>query len=223
MHEPCNVFCDRGAIAEYIIKEGLDVRVVAAKNPFARGHVLVIPVGAYNSVADWVSAVPRISSVGPTLIRVINAIGAEWGWPVDVIEHGGQFTQNVPHGHIQIYHTDATRPTLQEAIATRARKMFEGTMPYFAYGAFIKLDPQFGYLAVGHFEGPVHPPPSLVFYDPSGFGTKNRQPGILRAEAARLAGRPHLAKSGQIPQGYQKQVDAWTEDTLHSLRLRLPS
>ncbi len=231
MHDPCKVFCDREAVAQGLIRDRPDVRVVAAVNPFAQGHALIIPTGPYNSIADYVVTAPETSNVDATLARIINAIGDEWGWPVGVLEHG-PFTQNVPHGHLQVYYAkpaearavfsplDAPRTLLDElgslVGAGKVRKVFEGGILDFTRGAFANLNPQFGYLAAGHFEGPVELP-TLTFYDPSGFGADNRQPGILRALAAELVGRPYLAKSGKIPSEHQAMVDGWTAETKRRL------
>ncbi len=232
MHDPCKVFCDPSTTADVLIGEfpvGRPLyRLAAAKNPHLRGLSLTIPIRPYNQIANFIGDNIE-TGVEETFAAVVNATGAEWGWPVVVIEHG-QFSQNVPHGHLQIGSAAGLEDNLTNHVVRRIAsdrlpmpKVFEGSMTDFAKGgALAKIDLALGYLAVGQYYGPVAGTLSMHFYDPSACGAGNRRPGFLREITANAVGRPHLAKSARdkIPAEHHAIIDAWTADTLHSLRLR---
>jgi len=106
-YDPNNIFARilRGEIPCKKVYEDAHALAFHDINPQAKLHVLVIPKGAYVSMADFSARASEAEIVG--LIRAVGKVAAELGLDRSgyriLANHGPDSHQEVPHLHIHIF------------------------------------------------------------------------------------------------------------------------
>ena len=105
---PCKkVYEDEHALAFHDIK------------PLAPVHVLVIPKGAYVSMADFAAQAPRRDVAG--FFRVVGKVASDLGLDAPgyriLANHGAHGHQEVPHFHVHIFGGAPLGPMLKKVAA----------------------------------------------------------------------------------------------------------
>jgi histidine triad (HIT) family protein len=121
VYDPSNVFARilRGEIPCRKVHEDEWALAFHDINPLAPVHVLVIPKGAYVSLADFTARASEAELAG--FLKAVGAVarqlGAEEGGYRVLANHGADAHQEVPHLHVHLFAGAPLGPMLKKVAA----------------------------------------------------------------------------------------------------------